>query len=113
MYDIGLPSGKTLYQMQAERILRVQEMAKKLTRKEVLIPMYIMTSEHTKKPTMEFFMKHNYFGLSKKQLHIFEQRTIPCFDMQVCTHWYRQVLLDYAGKVYYANKVQASKISRW
>ena len=53
MYDIGLPSGKTLYQMQAERILRVQEMAKKLTRKEVLIPMYIMTSEHTKKPTMD------------------------------------------------------------
>jgi len=82
MYDIGLPSGKTLYQIQAERILRVQEMAKKVTREEGLIPMYIMTSEHTKQPTIEFFKKHNYFGLSEQQLHIFEQRTIPCFDMQ-------------------------------
>ena len=113
MWTINLKAIRSLTQMQVERILREQEMAKKLTRKEVLIPMYIMTSEHTKKPTMEFFMKHNYFGLSKKQLHIFEQRTIPCFDMQVCTHRYRQVLIEYAGKVYYANKVQASKISRW
>ena len=113
MYDIGLPSGKTLYQIQAERILRVQEMAKKVTGEEGLIPMYIMTSEHTKQPTTEFFKKHNYFGLSEQQLHIFEQRTIPSFDMQVCRHWYRQVLQYYAGKVYYANKVQASKIPRW
>jgi len=82
MYDIGLPSGKTLYQIQAERILRVQEMAKKVTGEEGLIPMYIMTSEHTKQPTIEFFKKHNYFGLSEEQLHIFEQRTIPSFDMQ-------------------------------
>ena len=55
MYDIGLPSGKTLYQIQAERILRVQEMAKKVSGEEGLIPMYIMTSEHTKQPTIEFF----------------------------------------------------------
>jgi len=82
MYDIGLPSGKTLYQIQAERILRVQNMAKKVTGEEGLIPMYIMTSEHTKQPTVEFFKKHNYFGLEEQQLHIFEQRTIPSFDMQ-------------------------------
>ena len=83
MYDIGLPSGKTLYQIQAERILRVQNMAKKVTGEEGLIPMYIMTSEHTKQPTVEFFKKNNYFGLEEQQLHIFEQRTIPSFDMQV------------------------------
>ena len=84
MYDIGLPSGKTLYQIQVERILRVQELAKGLTGQEGQIPMYVMTSEHTKQPTLEFFKKHDFFGMAEDQLNIFEQRTIPAFDMQVC-----------------------------
>jgi len=82
MYDIGLPSGKTLYQIQIERILRVQELAKRITGQEGQIPMYVMTSEHTKQPTLEFFKKHDYFGMAADQLNIFEQRTIPAFDMQ-------------------------------
>ena len=84
MYDIGLPSSKTLYQIQVERILKVQEMAKRLTGQNGQIPMYVMTSEHTKQPTIEFFKKHEYFGMEENQLNIFEQRTIPAFDAQVC-----------------------------
>ena len=42
--------------------------------------MYVMTSEHTKQPTEEFFQKHNYFGLNKERIVFFEQRMIPCFD---------------------------------
>eukprot|EP00092_Neocalanus_flemingeri_P002057 GFUD01002196.1.p1 GENE.GFUD01002196.1~~GFUD01002196.1.p1 ORF type:complete len:491 (+),score=139.43 GFUD01002196.1:105-1577(+) len=82
MYDIGLPSGKTLYQIQVERVLRLQELAKRLTGQVGQIPMYVMTSEHTKQPTLEFFKKHDYFGMNEDQLNIFEQRTIPAFDMQ-------------------------------
>jgi len=38
MYDVGLPSGKTLYQLQAERLLRVQENATQLTGKPCTVP---------------------------------------------------------------------------
>ena len=44
------------------------------------IIMYVMTSEHTKKPTEDFFQNHNYFGLNKERIVFFEQRMIPCFD---------------------------------
>jgi len=82
MYDIGLLSGKTLYQIQVERILRLQELSERLTGTKTIIPMYIMTSEATKEDTADFFSKHNYFGLKQNQVVIFEQRVIPSFDNQ-------------------------------
>jgi UDP-N-acetylglucosamine/UDP-N-acetylgalactosamine diphosphorylase len=65
-YDIGLPSGKSLFQLQAERLVRLQEYASENhgnRDQEVVIPWYIMTSGPTRKNTEDFLRSKNYFGL--------------------------------------------------
>jgi len=38
MYSVGLPSCKTLYHLQAQRILKVQQLAAKQTGKSAIVP---------------------------------------------------------------------------
>ncbi|KAJ5734144.1 hypothetical protein N7493_002930 [Penicillium malachiteum] len=80
-YDIGLLSEKSLFQLQAERIRKLQELAQKVHGvEEAIIPWYVMTSGPTDAPTKEFFAKNKYFGLSQSNVHVIEQGTLPCIS---------------------------------
>ena len=80
-FNIGLPSQKSLFQLQAERIWKVQELAeKKSGKKDIVVPWYIMTSGPTRGPTEKFFEENKYFGLSKDDVVIFEQGVLPCIS---------------------------------
>jgi len=75
MYDIGLPSGKSLFQVQVERLRRVEKLAG-----SGKIFLYIMTSGPTRAKTEKFFTENNNFGLKTDQIGFFNQGTLPCFN---------------------------------
>ncbi|XP_010504992.1 PREDICTED: UDP-N-acetylglucosamine diphosphorylase 2-like isoform X2 [Camelina sativa] len=84
-YNIGLPSGKSLFQIQAERILCVQRLAAQAmseagSTRPVTIQWYIMTSPFTHEPTQKFFESRKYFGLEPEQVTFFQQGTLPCIS---------------------------------
>ncbi|KAL4784513.1 nucleotide-diphospho-sugar transferase [Aspergillus varians] len=92
-FDIGLPSHKSLFQIQAERIGKLQLLAKKTSGKDAVIPWYVMTSGPTRKPTEAYFQGHNYFGLDKNNVFIFEQGVLPCISNE------GKILLESKSKV--------------
>ena len=74
VFDIGLPSRKSLFQLQAERILRLSRQSGKT------IPWYIMTSEDNHLETTGFFKDRRFFGLSERDVFFFKQGEMPVVD---------------------------------
>lgn len=88
-YDLKLPSGKSLFALQAERIKRLQELASLTLSKSkstadsassARIPWYVMTSGPTRKETEAFFEAQNFFGLDKRDVIFFNQGTLPALS---------------------------------
>ncbi|KAJ3693518.1 hypothetical protein LUZ60_008998 [Juncus effusus] len=80
-FSIGLPSGKSLFQLQAEKILCIQKLAAQATEGSngiVPIHWYIMTSPFTDQSTRKYFESRKYFGLDPDQVTFFQQGTLPC-----------------------------------
>ena len=76
MYDIGLPSGMSLFEYQAGRIRRLQRVAEMECGKSdgsVRIRWYVMTSGPTKGETVAYFEGKGYFGLKPENVVFFEQ----------------------------------------
>lgn len=73
-YDIGLPSRRSLFELQALRIRRVAKLA---GTDKTILPWYIMTSEATDAPTRSFFAKHQYWGIPKERVKFFKQGQLP------------------------------------
>lgn len=70
MFDIGLPSHKSLFQLQAERL---QNLAAQVGHP---IPWCIMTSPLNHEATVNFFTENNFFGMDRTNIRFFEQGTI-------------------------------------
>lgn len=92
MYNVGLPSGKSLFQLQCERILKLRRLASSefdIPLEKVSLPLYIMTSKPTRAATEEFFTEHHNFGLESNDVTFFNQGILPAVSMDG-----KQFLLD-------------------
>jgi UDP-N-acetylglucosamine/UDP-N-acetylgalactosamine diphosphorylase len=72
-YSIGLPSGASLFELQAKRIRRLGELTNSRIR------WYVMTSQPTHQDTVSFFREHAFFGLDDSQVVFFQQGLLPAF----------------------------------
>lgn len=73
-FDIGLPSHKSLFEIQADGLMKLNREL------NVSIPWYIMTSPQNNEYTVNFFKEHNFFGYKEEDVHFFMQEQIPSVD---------------------------------
>eukprot|EP00834_Sanchytrium_tribonematis_P006791 NODE_536_length_6333_cov_0.998877.p6 type:complete len:240 gc:universal NODE_536_length_6333_cov_0.998877:4836-5555(+) len=94
-YDIGLPSRKSLFLLQAERLCKLQKIAaKKHPGSKPIIPWYVMTSKPTRKATENYILKESSFGgLNKDQIFFFDQGVLPAFTKE------GKIILEDKGKL--------------
>merc|ERR1719500_1762184 len=76
LYDVGLPSKKTLLELQAERIRKLEDLAKGR------ISWYVMASPATVGQVRKAFETSSYFGMEEDQVKIFCQGTLPCLSVE-------------------------------
>eukprot|EP00501_MAST-03F_sp_TOSAG23-6_P002161 GSMAST32.ASY1.ANO1.2261.1 assembled CDS len=76
-FNIGLLSKKSLFQLQCERILKLQELAKmnfpEISNVQPKVWLYVMTSPMT--DVLKYFKANNNFGLAEDQVVFFKQGT--------------------------------------
>lgn len=86
-YEVGVHSGKSIYQIQAEKVASLSR------RIGAMVPFLIMTSPATDAETREYFAVNEDFGLQQGQVRFFSQGTVPSIDQD------GKALLADAGKL--------------
>ena len=83
MYNIEMPSNKSLFEYLCNRFLASQLLAKeRIKDKEYKeSTLFIMTSQHNHKDMTSFFEEHNYFNLKKDNVVFFPQNEICGLDL--------------------------------
>lgn len=76
-YRIGLPSGASLFELQARRLRKLTSLAGTDAHS---LPWYIMTSNATHARTEAFFRDQNYFGLPMSSVRFFKQAELPAIS---------------------------------
>jgi UDP-N-acetylglucosamine/UDP-N-acetylgalactosamine diphosphorylase len=91
MYNINMPSNKSLFEFLCTRFLSIQNLSKKLIinkedhlhLKNHFTPslLLIMTSLENHEETVNFFTENNFFGIKKENIIFFPQDTLPALDL--------------------------------
>ncbi len=87
-FPVGLLSGKSLFQLQVERIRALAR------RHKTRIPFFIMTSDTNDAATRRFFDEYGNFGLDTDDVFIFCQAMMPAVDFS------GKLILDAPGHVF-------------
>ncbi len=76
IYDIGLPSHKSLFEIGLDTLKR------KSLQIGRTIPWYIMTSRENHTAVEQFFEKNSWFGYPKEDIILFQQGALPLMDFE-------------------------------
>ena len=98
MYNIGLPSGRTLFHLLAERIAKLDQLAagtnkSKSSKGSSNLPLYVMTSPVNHEDTVKYFEESSFFGLSTDSVKFFQQGMLPCLTED------GKIIMEKAGTV--------------
>ena len=83
MYNIKMPSNKSIFEFLSNRFLSSQKVAKTYNNDYVKpCTLMIMTSKINHKETADFFKANNYFGIGEDNVKLFPQDTLPAIDTE-------------------------------
>ncbi len=89
MFPVGPVSGKTLFQVHAEKVLALRR------RYGPGLPLLVMTSPATDAETRRFFAEQKSFGLPPEEVFFFCQGTMPALDLGT-----GKLLLEAPGRLF-------------